>query len=174
MLYKVYRKGQMNMTYGLNSSFKRQLNNKIKNKRLLAVIILVLIIMFSIVLTEREGGATPKEVVKRWMKTVKNDEFEKMFDYIHFDNKRDKDESVQEFKKISKEEKYKLDMLKSFVNDNEIDEVKMIDLDTFIVRFKKINEKNNFDKKYLINDGRGFLTVEKHNGRWFLKKNQLW
>ena len=108
------------------------------------------------------------------MKTVKNNEFEKMFDYIHYDNKRDKDESVQEFKKISKEEKYKLDMLKSFVNDNEIDEVKMIDLDTFIVRFKKINEKDNFDKKYLINDGRGFLTVEKHNGRWFLKKNQLW
>ena len=30
MLYKVYRKGQMNMTYGLNSSFKRQLNNKWK------------------------------------------------------------------------------------------------------------------------------------------------
>ena len=28
------------MTYGLNSSFKRQLNNKIKNKRLLAVIVL--------------------------------------------------------------------------------------------------------------------------------------
>ena len=161
------------MTYGLNSSFKRQLNNKTKNKRLLAVIILVLIIMFSIVLNGRKGGATPKEVVKRWTKTVKNDEFEKMFDYIHFDNKRDKDESVQEFKKISKE-KYKLDMLKSFVNDNEIDEDKMIDLDTFIVRFKKINEKDNFDKKYLINDGRGFLTVEKHNGRWFLKKNQLW
>ena len=130
--------------------------------------------MFSIVLNGRKGGATPKEVVKRWTKTVKNDEFEKMFDYIHFDNKRDKDESVQEFKKISKEEKYKLDMLKSFVNDNEIDEDKMIDLDTFIVRFKKINEKDNFDKKYLINDGRGFLTVEKHNGRWFLKKNQLW
>ena len=162
------------MTYGVNSSFKRQLNNKTKNKRLLAVIILVLIIMFSIVLNGRKGGATPKEVVKRWTKTVKNDEFEKMFDYIHFDNKRDKDESVQEFKKISKEEKYKLDMLKSFVNDNEIDEDKMIDLDTFIVRFKKINEKDNFDKKYLINDGRGFLTVEKHNGRWFLKKNQLW
>ena len=162
------------MTYGLNSSFKRQLNNKTKNKRLLAVIILVLIIMFSIVLNGRKGGATPKEVVKRWTKTVKNDEFEKMFDYIHFDNKRDKDESVQEFKKISKEEKYKLDMLKCFVNDNEIDEDKMIDLDTFIVRFKKINEKDNFDKKYLINDGRGFLTVEKHNGRWFLKKNQLW
>ena len=77
MLYKVYRKGQMNMAYGLNSSFKRQLNNKIKNKRLLAVIVLVLIIMFSIVLTEREGGATPKEVVKRWMKTVKNNEFKK-------------------------------------------------------------------------------------------------
>ena len=42
------------------------------------------------------------------------------------------------------------------------------------IKFKKINEKDNFDKKYLINDGRGFLTVEKHNGRWFLKKNQLW
>ena len=53
------------MTYGLNSSFKRQLNNKSKNKRLLAVIILVLIIVFSIVLTEREGGATPEEPVKR-------------------------------------------------------------------------------------------------------------
>ena len=162
------------MTYGLNSSFKRQLNNKSKNKRLLAVIILVLIIVFSIVLTEREGGATPKEVIKGWMKTVRNDEFEKMFDYIYYDNKKDKDESVQEFKKISKEEKYKVDMLKSFVNDNEIDEVKMIDLDTFIVRFKKISKKENLDKKYLINDGRGFLTVEKHNGRWFLKKNQLW
>ena len=174
MLYKVYRKGQMNMTYGLNSSFKSQLNNKSKNKRLSAVLILVLIIMFSIVLTEREGGATPEEVVKGWMKTVKNNEFEKMFDYIYYDNKRDKDESVQEFKKISKEEKYKLDMLKSFVNDNEIDEVNMIDLDTFIVRFKKISKKENLDKKYLINDGRGFLTVEKHNGRWFLKKNQLW
>ena len=162
------------MTYGLNSSFKRQLNNKIKNKRLLAVIILVLIIMFSIVLNEREGGATPKEVVKRWTKTVKNDEFEKMFDYIYYDSKKDKDESAQEFKKISKEEKYKLDMLKSIVNDNEIDEVKMIDLNTFIVRFKKINKKDNLDKKYLINDGRNFLIVEKHNGRWFLKKNQLW
>ena len=162
MLYKVYRKGQMNMTYGLNSSFKKQLNNKSKNKRLLAIIILVLIIMFSIVLSEREGGATPKEVVKGWMKTVRNNDFEKMFDYIYYDNKKDKDESVQEFKKISKEEKYKVDMLQSFVNDNEIDEVKMIDLDTFIVRFKKIN------------DGRSFLTVEKHNGRWFLKKNQLW
>jgi len=52
------------MTYGLNSSFKKQLNNKSENKRSLAVIILVLIIMFSIVLSEREGGATPKEVVK--------------------------------------------------------------------------------------------------------------
>ena len=162
------------MTYGLNSSFKRQLNNISKNKRLLAVIILVLIIVFSIVLTEREGGATPEEVVKGWMKTVRNNEFEKMFDYIYCDNKKDKDESAQEFKKISKEEKYKLDMLKSFVNDNEIDEVKMIDLNTFIVRFKKINKKDNLDKKYLINDGRNFLIVEKHNGRWFLKKNQLW
>ena len=158
------------MTYGLNSSFKRQLNNKSKNKRLLAVIVLVLIIIFSIVLSEREGGATPEESVKRWMKTVRNNNFEKMFDYIYYDNKKDKDESVQEFKKISKEEKYKLDMLKSFVNDNEIEEVNMIDLNTFIVRFKK----DNLDKKYLINDGRGFLTVEKHNGRWYLKKNQLW
>ena len=153
------------MTYGLNSGFKKQLNNKSKNKRLLAVIILVLIIMFSIVLTEREGGATPKEVIKGWMKTVRNNEFEKMFDYIYYDSKKDKDESAQEFKKISKEEKYKLDMLKSFVNDNETDEVKMIDLNTFIVRFKKINKKDNLDKKYLINKGRGFLTVEKHNGR---------
>ena len=162
------------MTYGLNSSFKRQLNNKTKNKRLLSVIILVLIIMFSFLLTEREGGATPEEVVRGWIKTVRNNNFEKMFDYIYYDNEKDKDESVQEFKKISKEEKYKVDMLKSFVNDNEIDEVKMIDLDTFIVRFKKISKKENLDKKYLINDGRGFLTVEKHNGRWFLKKNQLW
>ena len=162
------------MTYGLNSGFKKQLNNKSKNKRLLAVIILVLIIMFSIVLTEREGGATPKEVIKGWMKTVRNNEFEKMFDYIYYDSKKDKDESAQEFKKISKEEKYKLDMLKSFVNDNETDEVKMIDLNTFIVRFKKINKKDNLDKKYLINDGRSFLTVEKHKGKWFLKKNQLW
>ena len=162
------------MTYGLNSSFKKQLNNKSENKRSLAVIILVLIIMFSIVLSEREGGATPKEVVKGWMKTVKNNNFEKMFDYIYYDNKKDKDESVQEFKKISKEEKYKVDMLQSFVNDNEIDEVKMIDLNTFIVRFKKINKKDNLDKKYLINDGRGFLVVEEHNGRWYLKKNQLW
>ena len=158
----------------LNSSFKSQLNNKSKNKRLSAVIILVLIIMFSIVLTEREGGATPKEVIKGWMKTVRNNEFEKMFDYIYYDSKKNKDESAQEFKKISKEEKYKLDMLKSFVNDNEIEEVNMIDLDTFIVRFKKINKKDNLDKKYLINKGRGFLIVEKHNGRWFLKKNQLW
>ena len=126
--------------------------------------------MFSIVLTEREGGATPEEPVKGWMKTVKNNEFEKMFDYIYYDSKKDKDESAQEFKKISKEE----DMLKSFVNDNEIEEVKMIDLNTFIVRFKKINKKDNLDKKYLINDGRNFLIVEKHNGRWFLKKNQLW
>lgn len=162
------------MTYGLNSSFKKQLNNKSKNKRLLAVIILVLIIMFSIVLSEREGGATPEEPVKRWMKTVRNNDFEKMFDYIYYDNKKDKDESVQEFKKISKEEKYKVDMLQAFVNDNEIDEVKMIDLNTFIVRFKKINKKENLDKKYLINDGRGFLVVEEHNGRWYLKKNQLW
>ena len=162
------------MTYGLNSSFKRQLNNKSKNKRLLAVIVLVLIIIFSIVLSEREGGATPEESVKRWMKTVRNNNFEKMFDYIYYDNKKDKDESVQEFKKISKEEKYKLDMLQSFVNDNEIDEVKMIDLNTFIVRFKKINKKDNLDKKYLINDGRSFLTVKKNNGRWFLKRNQLW
>ena len=160
------------MTYDLNNSFKRQLNNKSK-KRLLAVIVLVLIIMFSNVLTGREGGATPEEAVRGWIKTVRNNNFEKMFDYIYYDNEKDKDESAQEFKKISKE-KYKLDMLKSFVNDNEIDEVNMIDLDTFIVRFKKINKKDNLDKKYLINDGRGFLTVEKHNGRWFLKKNQLW
>ena len=102
MLYKVYRKGQMNMTYGLNSSFKRQLNNKIKNKRLLAVIVLVLIIMFSIVLSGREGGATPEEAVRGWMKTVRNNNFEKMFDYIYYDNEKDKDESAQEFKKISK------------------------------------------------------------------------
>ena len=133
-----------------------------------------MIIVFSIVLTERECGATPEEPVKGWMKTVKNNEFEKMFDSIYYDSKKDKDESAQEFKKISKEEKYKLDMLKSIVNDNEIDEVKMIDLNTFIVRFKKINKKDNLDKKYLINDGRNFLIVEKHNGRWFLKKNQLW
>ena len=65
------------MTYGLNSSFKRQLNNKSKNKRLLSVIILVLIIVFSIVLTEREGRATPEEPVKICMKIVKNNEFEK-------------------------------------------------------------------------------------------------
>ena len=130
--------------------------------------------MFSIVLTEREGGATPEEAVRGWMKAVRNNSFEKMFDYIYYDNKKDKDESAQEFKKISKEEKYKLDMLKSFVNDNEIEEVKMIDLNTFIVRFKKINKKDNLDKKYLINDGRSFLTVEKHKGKWFLKKNQLW
>ena len=97
-----------------------------------------------------------------------------MFDYIYYDSKKDEDESAQEFKKISKEEKYKLDMLKFFVNDNKIEEVKMIDLNTFIVRFKKINKKDNLDKKYLINDGRSFLIVEKHNGRWFLKKNQLW
>ena len=58
-----------------------------------------------------------------------------MFDYIYYDNKRDKDESVQEFKKISKKEKYKLDMLKSFINDNDIEEVKMMDLNTFTVRF---------------------------------------
>ena len=160
------------MTYCLNSSFKRQLNNK--QKKLLAVIVLVLIIIFSIVLTGREGGATPEEAVRGWMKAVRNNSFEKMFDYIYYDNKKDKDESAQEFKKISKEEKYKLDMLKSFVNDNEIEEVKMIDLNTFIVRFKKINKKENLDKKYLINDGRSFLTVEKHKGKWFLKKNQLW
>lgn len=123
------------MTYGLNSSFKRQLNNKSKNKRLLAVIILVLIIVFSIVLTEREGRATPEEPVKICMKIVKNNEFEKMFDYIYYDSKKDKNEFAQEFKKISKKEKYKLDMLKSFVNDNKIEEVKMIDLNTFIVRF---------------------------------------
>lgn len=149
------------MTYGLNSIIKRQLNNKSK-KRLLAVIVLVLIIMFSIVLSEREGGATPEEAVRGWMKTVRNNNFEKMFDYIYFDNKKDKDESAQEFKKISKEEKYKLDMLKSFVDDNEIEEVNTIDLDTFIVRFKKIDKKDNLVKKFLINDGRGFLTVEKH------------
>ena len=88
------------MTYGLNSSFKRQLNNKSKNKRLLAVIILVLIIVFSIVLTEREGGATPEEPAK--MKTVKNNEFEKMFDYIYYDSKIDKNEFAQEFKKYLK------------------------------------------------------------------------
>ena len=117
--------------------------------------------MFSIVLTEREGGATPEEPVKGWMKTVRNNEFEKMFDYIYYDSKKNKDESAQEFKKISKEEKYKLDMLKSFVNDNEIDEVKMIDLNTFIVRFKKINKKDNLDKKYLINKGRGFFNCGK-------------
>ena len=164
------------MTNDLNNAFKRQLNSKSKNKivRLLSVILLVIIIMFSIFFTGREGGATPKEVVKGWMKTVRKNDFEKMFDYIYYDNKKDKDESLQEFKKISKEEKYKLDMLQSFVNDNEIEEVKMIDLNTFIVRFKKINKKDNLDKKYLINDGRNFLIVEKHNGRWFLKKNQLW
>ena len=78
------------MTYGLNSSFKKQLNNKSENKRSLAVIILVLIIMFSIVLNEREGGATPKEVIKGWMKTVRNNEFEKMFDYIYYDSKKEK------------------------------------------------------------------------------------
>jgi len=111
------------MTNDLNSAFKRQLNSKSKNKivRLLSVILLVIIIMFSIFFTGREGGATPKEVVKGWMKTVRKNDFEKMFDYIYYDNKKDKDESVQEFKKISKEEKYKLDMLQSFVNDNEID-----------------------------------------------------
>ena len=108
------------------------------------------------------------------MKTVRKNDFEKMFDYIYYDNKKDKDESIQEFKKISKEEKYKLDLLKSFVNDNEIEEVNMIDLNTFIVRFKKINKNDNLDKKYLINDGRNFLIVEKHNERWYLKKNQLW
>ena len=81
---------------------------------------------------------------------------------------------LKNLRKYPKKKKYKLDMLKSFVNDNETDEVKMIDLNTFIVRFKKINKKDNLDKKYLINDGRNFLIVEKHNGRWFLKKNQLW
>ena len=162
------------MTNDLNNSFKRQLNNKSKNKRLLAVIILVLIIMFSIVLTERKGGDTPEEAVKAWMKTVRNNNFEKMFDDIYYDNKNDKDESAQEFKKIFKEEKYKVELLKSFVNDNEIEEVNMIDLNTVIVRFKKLNKNDNLDKKYLINDGRSFLIVEKHNGRWYLKKNQLW
>ena len=90
------------MAYGLNSSFKKQLNNKSKNKRLLAVIVLVLIIMFSIVLTEREGRATPEEPVKICMKIVKNNEFEKMFDYIYYDSKKDKNEFAQEFKKYPK------------------------------------------------------------------------
>lgn len=79
------------------------------------------------------------------MKIVKNNGFEKMFDYIYYGSKKDKNESAQEFKKISKKEKYKLDMLKSFVNDNKIEEVKMIDLNTFIVRFQKINKKDNLD-----------------------------
>ena len=91
--------------------------------------------MFSIVLTEREGRATPEEPVKICMKIVKNNEFEKMFDYIYYDGKKDKNEFAQEFKKISKKEKYKLDMLKSFINDNDIEEVKMMDLNTFTVRF---------------------------------------
>ena len=108
------------------------------------------------------------------MKIVKNNEFEKMFDYIYYDSKKDKNEFAQEFKKISKKEKYMLDMLKSFINDNDIEEVKMMDLNTFTVRFQKINKKDNLDKKYLINDSRSFLTVEKYNGRWFLKRNQLW
>lgn len=51
-------------------------------------------------------------------------------------------------------------MLKSFVNDNDIEEVTTIDLNTFAVRFQEINKKDNLDKKYLINDGRSFLTVE--------------
>ena len=67
------------MTNDLNNAFKRQLNSKSKNKivRLLSVILLVIIIMFSILFTGREGGATPEESVKRWMKTVRNNEFEK-------------------------------------------------------------------------------------------------
>ena len=67
------------MTNDLNSAFKRQLNSKSKNKivRLLSVILLVIIIMFSIFFTGREGGATPKEVVKGWMKTVRKNDFEK-------------------------------------------------------------------------------------------------
>ncbi len=39
---------------------------------------------------------------------------------------------------------------------------------------RQLNKNDNLDKKYLINDGRSFLIVEKHNGRWYLKKNQLW
>ena len=90
------------MTYGLNSSFKRQLNNKSKNKRLLAVIILVLIIVFSIVLTEREGGGTPEEPVKICMKIVKNNEFEKMFDYIYYDSKKIKMNPLKNSRKYPK------------------------------------------------------------------------
>ena len=151
------------MTNDLNNAFKRQLNSKSKNKivRLLSVILLVIIIMFSILFTGREGGATPEESVKDGWKLWGIMNLKKCSIYIYYDNKKDKDESLQEFKKISKEEKYKLDMLQSFVNDNEIEEVKMIDLNTFIVRFKKINKKDNLDKKYLINDGRNFFNCRK-------------
>ena len=36
------------------------------------------------------------------MKIVKNNEFEKMFDYIYYDSKKDKNEFAQEFKKYPK------------------------------------------------------------------------
>ena len=74
------------MTYGLNSGFKKQLNNKSKNKRLLAVIILVLIIVFSIVLTEREGRATPEEAVKNAISATKEGDFKKLVNNIYFES----------------------------------------------------------------------------------------
>ena len=156
------------MTYGLNSSFKRQLNNKSKNKRLLAVIILVLIIVFSIVLTEREGGATPEETVKNAISATKDGDFKKLVNNIYFESDEARTKALEQFNNLDGIKKASIELAKTFIDMIEIGEVKSINVNRAKVELKA---KGNDLLKQLGGDTTRTTYVKKVNGRWFIEDN---
>ena len=156
------------MTYGLNSSFKRQLNNKSKNKRLLAVIILVLIIVFSIILTEREGGAIPEEAVKNAISETKDGDFKKLVNNIYFESDEARTKALEQFNNLDGTKKASIELAKTFIDMIEIGEVKSINENRAKVELKA---KGNDLLKQLCGDTIRTIYVKKVNGRWFIEDN---
>ena len=156
------------MTYGLNSSFKRQLNNKSKNKRLLSVIILVLIIVFSIVLTEREGEAIPEEAVKNTISATKDGDFKKLVNNIYFESDEARTKALEQFNNLDGTKKASIELAKTFIDMIEIGEVKSINENRAKVELKA---KGNALLKQLGGDTTRTIYVKKVNGRWFIEDN---
>ena len=155
------------MTYGLNSSFKRQLNNKSKNKRLLAVIILVLIIVFSIILTEREGEAIPEEAVKNTISATKDGDFKKLVNNFYFESDEARTKFLAELKSLNDNDK--IELVNKF-SEVEIGEVKSINENRAKVELKA---KGNDLLKQLGGDTTRTIYVKKVNGRWFVEVDEL-
>ena len=157
------------MTYGLNSSFKRQLNSKSKNKRLLAVIILVLIIVFSIILTEREGGAIPEEAVKNAISATKDGDFKKLVNNIYFESDEARTKALEQFNNLDGTKKASIELAKTFIDMIEIGEVKSINENRAKVELKA---KGDNLLKQFGGDTTGTIYVKKVNGRWFVENSR--